>query len=98
MASSFTHCTRHRTLIMQLLPASAPIDDKKVYVNFVRAQMFVYHLAILFYNCLSINGCEKFKELLENYEFLEDMDLTLLFDWEHKSLCAPQAFGKMLVD
>ncbi|GFO64468.1 hypothetical protein GMPD_23870 [Geomonas paludis] len=83
---------------MQLLPASAPIDDKKVYVNFVRAQMFVYHLAILFYNCLSINGCEKFKELLENYEFLEDMDLTLLFDWEHKSLCAPQAFGKMLVD
>lgn len=73
---------------------NSQVDEKKMYVNFIRSQMSTYQLAVLFYNCLSINGVEKFKPLIEHYEFFEDMDFDLLLDFEHVDLYAPKAFGK----
>lgn len=48
-------------------------NNKKEYSNFIRAQLSSDELTLLFYNCISDIGSEKFKPLLEEFEFLEHM-------------------------
>jgi len=43
------------------------------YTSMVRAQLSDYELLWLFYNCLSDNGIEKFKPLIESYCLLKNM-------------------------
>lgn len=48
-------------------------QDKKYYSNLLRAQLSKFEIGLLFYNCLSVIGNEKFKPLLEKYEFFEHL-------------------------
>ncbi|WP_224483476.1 putative phage abortive infection protein [Robertkochia aurantiaca] len=43
------------------------------YTSIVRAQLSDYELLLLFYNCLSDNGKDKFKPLVEEYAILKNM-------------------------
>ena len=43
------------------------------YTSIVRAQLSDYELLLLFYNCLSDNGIEKFKPIIEEYAILKNM-------------------------
>ena len=48
-------------------------DDKKFYTNLLRAQLSSMELILLFYNCLSYLGNEKFKPLIEKYALLKNV-------------------------
>lgn len=47
--------------------------QKYKYTCIVRAQLSDYELLLLFYNCLSENGIEKFKPLVEEYALLKNL-------------------------
>lgn len=59
------------------------IKDKRKYTSIVRAQLSAYELILIFYNCLSENGEEKFKPLAERYGLFKNMDIDSLFDPNH---------------
>ena len=68
------------------------IENKKRYTNFVRAQLSSGELALLFYNCLSVFGYDKFKPLVEKYALLKNRDPSLLIDIAHEDEYKPTAF------
>jgi hypothetical protein len=77
--SSIGHYFRNLYTIIKLVDAKTiPFVDKKQYTNIVRAQLSSYELSLLFYNCLSSIGRDKFKPLIEKYELLANMDFDLL--------------------
>jgi hypothetical protein len=57
---------------------NSDVENKKQYTSIVRAQLSSYELFMLFYNCIWSGGREKFKHLVEEYELLENLELTLL--------------------
>lgn len=69
------------------------ISDRRFYSNLVRAQLYSSELLLLFYNCLSDLGREKFKPLVEAYALLEDMPTKSLLNISHIRLYEPTAFG-----
>lgn len=75
---------------------NSSIDDKRLYTNIVRAQLSDAEVFLLFYNCLSKNGSEKFKPLVEKYALLKvinrDSDLNILYI----DLYDKRAFGETL--
>ncbi len=70
------------------------MKEKKVYSSIVRAQLSDYELAILFYNCISINGNEKFKPLVEEFHLLDNLPRELLLDKEHYDMYPSCAYDK----
>lgn len=61
------------------------VEDKKLYIRLVRAQLSVFELSLLFYNCLSPPG-KGFLCLVEKYTLLktiEDKDLLKYFHRKH---------------
>lgn len=70
------------------------IDNKKTYTNFVRAQLSSHELALIFYNCLSEYGSDKFKPLIERYALLKNMNKGLVFNQTHLTEYDNQAYGK----
>ena len=69
------------------------IKDKHLYTDLVRAQLSSFELTLLFYNCISDLGREKFKPLVEKYALLKNMPMDLLIDQPyHPSLYAPSAY------
>jgi len=50
-------------------------DERYRYTSIVRAQLSNYELLWLFYNCLSENGNEKFKPLVEQYSLLKNLPM-----------------------
>jgi Putative phage abortive infection protein len=58
-------------------------SDKKIYTNLVRAQLSSYELAMLFYNCLSELGYEKFRPLVQKYSLLKMVPTHELLNSEH---------------
>ena len=75
------------------LDRTESIDSKKYklcnyierykYTCIVRAQLSDYELLFLFYNCISDNGVEKFKPLVEEYALLKNLPREDIFnqDW-----------------
>jgi Putative phage abortive infection protein len=59
-------------------------DDKRIYSNLVRAQLSSYEQTLLFYNCISKYGEEKFKPLVETYGLLKHVPRELLVHQEPK--------------
>lgn len=53
-------------------------DKKYEYTSIVRANLSKYELLILFYNCLSENGKDKFKPLIEKYAIFNNIRTELL--------------------
>ncbi len=70
--------------------------SKKFYTNFVRAQLSSSELGLLFYNCLSDYGNEKFKPLVEKYALLKNMPKRddFLIEHRHKKFYRRSAFGE----
>jgi uncharacterized membrane protein len=71
------HYFRNLYTVFKFVDRSA-IENKKHYTSIVRAQLSSYELALFFYNCLWHIGRKKFKEIVEKYELLENMDLALI--------------------
>ena len=68
------HYFRNLYLILKFVENSGfKKDDKKFYSNFLRAQLSSDELLFLFYNCSSKLGEDKFKPLIEEYEFFEHL-------------------------
>jgi len=70
------------------------LSDKemKVYGNIVRAQLSNYELAILFYNCIYIEG-RKFEKYAIQFQLFDNMPDGLLLRYEHKYLINAAALG-----
>lgn len=85
-----------RTLynIIKFVHKSA-VPDKKLYTNLVRAQLSSQELLLLFYNCASSLGNEKFKPLVEEYALLKTLPCEHLFAPEaHPSIYSEGAYGQ----
>jgi hypothetical protein len=54
--------------------------EKYKYTCIVGAQLSDYELLLLFYNCLSDNGIEKFKPLVEEYALLKNLPQGDIYD------------------
>jgi hypothetical protein len=74
---------------------NSQIKDKQTYVNILRAQLSSDELGLLFYNCLSRYGIEKFKPYVEKFGLLENMTPLTLLDSAHKDLYQESAFKNM---
>lgn len=61
-------------------------EEKYNYSSIIRSQLSDFELVILFYNCLSDNGCEKFKPLIEEYAVFNNLRFELLVD-ENDIMC-----------
>lgn len=71
---------------------NSKITNKKLYTNLVRAQLSSYELVLLFYNCLSSVGNEKFKPLVEDFSLLKNMYAGHLIDRSHMQFYKPSAY------
>ncbi|MGX5515375.1 putative phage abortive infection protein [Bacillus cereus] len=60
--------------------------QKQNYIGILRAQLSTYELLLIFYNGLSEYGSEKFLPLIKQYNLLDNINNTLLYDetlhWE----------------
>jgi hypothetical protein len=86
------HYFRNLYTLFKFVKAS-DVEDRRLYSNIVRAQLSDYELIILFYNCLSKFGKEKFKPMAEEFALFDNLPKEKLFIEEHKSLYADKAFG-----
>jgi putative phage abortive infection protein len=68
------------------------VQDKKFYTNLIRAQLSSHELALLFYNCATSLGKEKFKPLVERYALLKNLPDGLLIEQAHRGWYADQAY------
>jgi Putative phage abortive infection protein len=59
------------------------IVNKKFYTGLIRAQLSAHEQLLLFYNCLSRYGFEKFKPLIDKYDLLQNMPLEDLLVTDH---------------
>ena len=92
--SSVGHYFRNLYNIVKFVKNSGQ-KDKRFYTNIIRAQLSNAELALLFYNCLSDKGREKFKPLIEEFAFLNEMDDKMLLADEHKGFYDRAAFDSM---
>ena len=67
-------------------------DEKYEYCCIVRATLSRYELLVLFYNCLSSNGVEKFKPLVERYAIFNNLRTDELGRKEHRDLYEKGAY------
>jgi Putative phage abortive infection protein len=72
--------------------ATSEVENKQTYINILRAQLSSSELTLLFYNCISKYGSEKFKPLVERFGLLENMDFSSLLDPKHRELFNERAF------
>ncbi len=81
------------------------VEDKKLtdlekyeYARIVRSTLSQYELVILFYNCLSSQGVDKFKPLIQDFSVMNNLRKTLLAKAEDEDLYEPKAYGKNYKD
>jgi len=68
--------------------------NKKFYTNILRAQFSTMELEFLLFHCLSSYGKDKFKPLLEEFEFLEPLFLDENYLFEEINLYDIKVFGQ----
>lgn len=74
--SFLDHYFRHLYRIVKFVDDAEIIKSKTKkyeYICILRAQLSDYELGFLFYNCLSDNGREKFKPLIEKYALFNNL-------------------------
>jgi hypothetical protein len=69
-------------------------EMKYKYTSIVRSQLSTYELLWLFYNCISENGNEKFKPLIEKYTLFKNIRCRELSNDQHDKLFERSAFQK----
>ncbi|MBW1294969.1 putative phage abortive infection protein [Aquimarina litoralis] len=88
------HYFRNLYNILKFVHKKNP-GDNFFYANLLRAQLSSSELLMLFYNCLSKFGNRKFKPLIEEYHFLQNMPKNPIFEQkDHTNLYNKSAFGK----
>lgn len=78
--------------LIKLVKNSA-VPDKRFYTNLIRAQLSSAELELLFYNCLSGLGHEKFKPLVEEFALLKTFPDDNYPPEFLIRLYSPEAFG-----
>lgn len=91
--SDLGHYFRNLYNILKFIDKKNP-GDKFFYANLLRAQLSSSELLLLFYNCISHYGNEKFKPLIEQYHFLQNMPENPLINEEHLTIYNEKAFSK----
>ncbi|MCU0440743.1 MAG: putative phage abortive infection protein [Raineya sp.] len=56
------------------------VSEKQRYASLVRAQLSNDELILIFYNCLSDNGWEKFKPLVEEFHLMKNLNASTLIE------------------
>lgn len=94
VASRFDHYFRHLCCIYEFVNSSDLIseEDRYEYARIVRSQLSDCELVMLFYTCLTIEGYEKFKCLIEKYQVFKDLRINLLADPAHKDKYSENAY------
>ena len=92
----FDHYFRHLYRIFKYVDTSDLIldDERYEYACIVRSQLSDYELVMLFYNCLSTNGKDKFKPLIERYSIFNNLREELLAKREHKKEYSEKAYDR----
>lgn len=67
-------------------------ENPKYYTSLLRSQFSTYEHLLLFYNCQSDYGNEKFKPLINDYSMLDNMSISELLDQGHKDLYPAKAY------
>ena len=82
-----------RTLynIIRLVKNQNP-ENSKYYTNLVRAQLSTYEHLLLFYNCFSEYGEERFKPLIIEFSLLDNMPINKLIDEKHIDFYPKEAY------
>lgn len=62
------------------------MEDKKHYASLLRAQLSTFELLLIFYNAMSTYGIKKFKPLIDKYDLLQNMNITLAIKDCHKAI------------
>ena len=88
-----SHCHRHIYQIIKYIDESKYDHcEKMFYIRILRAQFCNYEFVLLFYSSL-LHRENKFKKLLEKYEFFHNLDKRLLFDEIHHQEYEETAYG-----
>lgn len=69
-------------------------NEKYEYARIVRSTFSQYELVVLFYNCLSSQGVEKFKPLIQNFAVMNNLRKELLAKAEDEYLYESIAYQK----
>lgn len=73
---------------------NSSVNDKRFYSNLIRAQLSNHELVILFYNCISKYGKERFLPLAIEYSLFNNMPVSLLLHESHKSWLPDSAYAQ----
>ena len=92
----FDHYFRHLYRIFKYIKESNLIGEaeKYGYSCIVRSQLSDYELVMLFYNCISVNGKDKFKPLIEEFAVFNNIRPELLVCADHKKLYNDSAYDR----
>lgn len=95
--SFLDHYFRHLYRIYKYVDSSDLIADEERYdyACIIRSQLSDYELVMLFYNCLTENGREKFKPLIEKYAIFNNLRDELLANKEHKKEYVETAYSRI---
>ena len=90
------HYFRQLYNIFKMIAEDDELTDKEKYeyARIVRSTLSQYELVILFYNCLSSQGIDKFKPLIQDFAVLNNLRRELLAKAEDECLYDPKAYGK----
>ena len=92
------HYFRHLYRIFKYIEDSELFteEEKYQYASMARSSLSPYELVLLFYNCLSTNGKEKFKPLIETFALFNNLRLDLLIqkDQETYKECLEKGFNQ----
>ena len=96
VTTRFDHYFRHLYHIYKFVDTSDLIEDSKryEYACIIRSQLSDYELVMMFYNCLTANGRDKFKPLIEKYAVFNNLRLELLAKVNDKEEYAQGAYNR----
>ena len=92
----FDHYFRHLYRIYKYVDTSDLIteEERYDYACIIRSQLSDYELVMLFYNCLTTNGREKFKPLIEKYTIFNNLRTELLANNQDANAYSAIAFNR----
>lgn len=70
------------------------VTDKRFYSNLLRAQISNHELVIIFYNCISSHGRERFLPLAIQFALFNNLPVSLLLAESHKDWLPPAAYAQ----
>lgn len=88
------HYFRQLYSIFKMIIDNKDLDEaaKYDYCRIVRSTLSQYELLLLFYNCLSSNGKEKFKPIIEDYAIMNNLRKDMLAKQDDETLYEATAY------